>query len=284
MDRVKKILAKIDSLPALPGVVNQVLEITADINFDSSKLVAVVSLDPGITANVLRRANSAFFGLAQKVSTLRQALLRIGVANLVDISLGSGVVQLLDEDLEGYGAPRGRLWRHSLATALVARSLAQRLNFPQATEVYTAALLHDVGKIILSSFVADRMPAIEELMVRDRWPMIEAERKTLGVDHAQLGGLAAKRWRLSEPIQSAIEFHHRPGEAFPSRDYPNLVALSNHLANELGMNCGLDDPYPSLPPALLFDLGFTSQDLERLKPQIKDLLERAEPLFNVAGI
>lgn len=284
MDRFKKILSRIDRLPALPGVVSEVLEITSDINFDSRKLVAVVALDPGITINVLRRANSAYFGLAQKVSTLQQALLRIGVTDLVDIAISSGVVTLLDADLEGYQAPRGALWRHSLAAALIARSLAKTLKFPQATEVYTAALLHDVGKIILSAFVAEDMAAIEDLMARERWPMIDAERKVLGVDHAQLGGMAAKRWKLGDAIGTAIRYHHRPEDATPSRDFANLVSLSNYLANSLGVNCGLEEPYLTLPPALLYDLGLTGLDLDPLKTEMDLLLKRAEPLFELAGV
>jgi putative nucleotidyltransferase with HDIG domain len=284
MDRVKKILSKIDRLPGLPGVVSEVLEITSDINFDSRKLVTVVALDPGITTNVLRRANSAFFGLVQKVSTLQQALIRIGVTNLVDIAISSGVVTLLEADLRGYQAPRGQLWRHSLAAALIARNLAQTLKFPQATELYTAALLHDVGKIILSAFVAEEMADIEDLMARERWPMIDAERKVLGVDHAQLGGLAAKRWNLGERIQSAIQYHHRPEAARNNRDFANLVSLANYLANSLGINCGLEEPYLTLPPALLFDLSLTGLDLDRFKSDMAALLQKAEPLFVLAGV
>lgn len=284
MERFKKILARIDRLPALPGVVSEVLEITADINFDSRKLVAVVALDPGITINVLRRANSAYFGLVQKVATLQQALLRIGVTNLIDIAISSGVVTLLDSDLVGYQAPRGALWRHSLAAALIARGLAQTFKTNNATELYTAALLHDVGKIILSAFVAEEMAAIEEMMQRDRWPMIDAERKVLGVDHAQLGGMAAKRWKLGENIQAAVRYHHRPEDATPNREFANLVSLSNYLANSLGVNCGLEEPYLTLPPALLFDLGITGLDLERLKSEMDVLLVKAEPLFELAGV
>jgi putative nucleotidyltransferase with HDIG domain len=284
MERFKKILARIDRLPALPGVVSEVLDITSDINFDSRKLVAVVALDPGITINVLRRANSAYFGLGHKAVTLQQALMRIGVTNLIDIAISSGVVTLLDSDLAGYQAPRGALWRHSLAAALVARSLAQSFKLGQATELYTAALLHDVGKIILSAFVAEEMSAIEDLMERERWPMIDAERKVLGVDHAQLGGMAAKRWKLGENIQSAIRFHHRPEDAMPNRDFANVVSLSNYLANVLGVNCGQEEPYLSLPPALLFDLGLTGLDLDRLKTEMDFLLKKAEPLFELAGV
>jgi putative nucleotidyltransferase with HDIG domain len=284
MDRVKKILSKIDRLPGLPGVVSEVLEITSDINFDSRKLVAVVALDPGITTNVLRRANSAFFGLVQKASTLQQALQRIGVTNLVDIAISSGVVTLLEADLLGYQAPRGQLWRHSLASALIARSLAQTLKFPQATEVYTAALLHDVGKIILSAFVAEEMADIEDLMARERWPMIDAERKVLVIDHAQLGGLAAKRWNLGETIQSAIQYHHRPEAARPNREFANLVSLANYLANTLGIHCGQEEPYLTLPPALLFDLGLTGLDLDGFKSEMGALLQKAEPLFVLAGV
>ncbi|MBI4798662.1 MAG: HDOD domain-containing protein [Desulfarculus sp.] len=279
--RVKKIVQDLDRLPALPGVVNQVLEITANPDFATNELVAVVSLDPGVTANVLRRANSAYFGLGRKISTLDQALTRIGVQNLVDITLNSGVVPMFNSYLAGYNAEPSQLWRHSLASALVARRLAQLRAVPAPAEVYTAALLHDVGKLILSTFLAQDLAAIGNLIVNNNWPPADAEREVLGVDHAIMGGLAARKWHLSETIQGGIFFHHEPQKASPNRLYANLIALANHLVIRCGMGCGFDERKAQLPTTVLFDLAITPAKMDQLLEETQKILTKAEPLFSL---
>lgn len=279
--RVKRIVQDLDRLPALPGVVNQVLEITANPDFATNELVSVVSLDPGVTANVLRRANSAYFGLGRKVSTLDQALTRLGVQNLIDITLNSGVVPMFNSYLAGYNAEPSQLWRHSLAAALVARRLAQLKAVPVPAEVYTAALLHDVGKLILSTYLAQDLAAIGNLIVNNNWPPAAAEREVLGVDHAIMGGLAARKWHLSETIQGGIFFHHEPQKASPNRLYANLIALANHLVIRCGMGCGFDERKAQLPTTVLFDLAITPAKMDQLLEETQRILTKAEPLFNL---
>jgi HD-like signal output (HDOD) protein len=281
MARVKKIVQGVEKLPALPGVVNQVLELTANPDFSTSELVAVVNLDPGVTANVLRRANSAYFGLGRKVATLDQALMRIGVQNLVDITLNSGVMPMFNKYLAGYQAEPAVLWRHCLACALVARRLAQFKNCPAPGEVYTAALLHDVGKLILSTFMADDMAHIANLVVDKGWPPADAEKEVLGVDHAILGGLAARRWHLNETIQGGIFFHHQPQKASPNRLYANLVSLANYLVINCGMGCGFDESKQILPTTVLFDLALTPPLLDQMQAEAQKILEKATPLFDL---
>ncbi|MFH1035156.1 MAG: HDOD domain-containing protein [Pseudomonadota bacterium] len=281
MSKVRKIVQGVDKLPALPGVVSQVLELTANPDFSTTELVAVVSLDPGVTANVLRRANSAYFGLGRKVATLDQALTRIGVENLVDITLNSGVMPMFDKFLAGYEAKPEQLWRHCLATALVARRLAQIKSCPTPGEVYTAGLLHDVGKLILSTFLAEELAQIVDLVVNKSWPAAEAEREVLGVDHAVLGGLAARRWHLNESIQGGIFFHHQPQKASPNRLYANLVALANYMVINCGMGCGFDESHISLPTTVLFDLALTPALLDQMQAEAQKILEKAEPLFSL---
>ncbi len=281
MSKVKKIVQGVERLPALPGVVNQVLELTSDPDFPTPELVAVVSLDAGVTANVLRRANSAYFGLGRKAATLDQALMRIGVENLVNITLNSGVMPLFNQSLAGYQADPAQLWRHCLACALVARRLAQLKNCPAPGEVYTAALLHDVGKLILSLHLVEEMARIADLVVAKNWPPADAEREILGVDHAILGGLAARRWNLNESIQGGIFFHHQPQKASPNRLYANLVCLANYLVIQCGMGCGFDERGVSLPTTVFFDLALTPPLLDQMQAEAQKILVKAEPLFSL---
>jgi len=190
-------------------------------------------------------------------------------------------VPMFNKYLAGYQAEPSQLWRHSLASALVARRLAQIKACPNPAEVYTTALLHDVGKLILSTFLAEEVGAISDLVIEKNWAPAEAEREVLGVDHAILGGLAARKWHLGENIQSGIFFHHQPQKASPNRLYANLVSLANHLVIRCGMGCGFDELKISLPTTVLFDLSITPPIMDQYLDEARKILEKAEPLFNL---
>jgi len=120
LSQVKEILARVENLPAIPGVVQQVLAIVQDPDFEFSRLMEVVRLDPGITAHVLRMCNSPFYGLRREVTSLQQALTYLGSNQLLQIVLSGEMVRHFQKGQEGYRLVKGELWRHCMATALLA--------------------------------------------------------------------------------------------------------------------------------------------------------------------
>ncbi|MCB2185291.1 MAG: HDOD domain-containing protein [Deltaproteobacteria bacterium] len=283
MKLIRQLLDKIERLPAMPGVARFVLEQTSDPDFSMEKLVKVVSLDPGITANVLRVCNSPFFGLRNKAASLTQAIPLIGVNNLLDVVLSSGISQFFQEGQNGYRLARGQLWRHSMATALVAKHLAQLINFGEVQIVYTGALLHDAGKLVLSEFVEQRFHEIERLVAEEGAYEVYAEKQVLGVDHAQLGGLMAKKWKFPISIRECIIFHHTPQKAARPRTVTNLVSLANYLAVKAGHGGGMDEKGVEPPQTAILELPFSREQILALPDQIKALLVKAESLLALAS-
>ena len=282
MKLVEDILAKVDHLPGVPAIVQQILATVSDPDFDSQKVVDLVRLDPGITADVLRVCNSSYYGLKTQISSLKQALAYLGANQIMEIVLSSKVVGLYKKPQYGYRLPRGELWRHSMATALMAQRLGDHLGFPDLPTLFTAALLHDVGKLVLSEYVGDQFAEIEALVTKQGMSFVQAERQVLGLDHAILGAAVARKWNLPEPIAHAIAFHHNLAPAKKHRALARLVSLANLLVVSLGVGSGAQGLATPVPPGLLKEVGLKARDLDRFSLDLKDILDQADELLDMA--
>lgn len=282
MSQVKEILAKIGNLPPMPAVVQQVMGMMQDPNFSFAKLMETVRLDPGITAHVLRMCNSPIYGLRQEVTSLHQAMVLMGSNQLMEILLSRELVGHYQRDQDGYRLAKGELWQHSMACALLVARLGQRTGFSDEGTLFTAALLHDVGKLVLSEFVGKSFAQIEEL-VEQGMSFVAAERQVLGVDHALLGAALARQWNFPEVIVGAIAFHHAPDRAPRDRQLTHLVALANLLCMSLGVGQGAEGLAAPAPATLLKEVGLKSRDLDMLLLELKDILDQAGDLLSLAG-
>lgn len=282
MTEVKDILALVDRLPPMPAVVQQVLSLLQDPDFSFSELLDTVRLDPGITAHVINICNSPYYGLKQKVSSLQQAMLLLGSQQLMEIILSGKVVGHFKKGQRGYRLTRGELWKHCMASALLAQTLGERLKFPDLPTLFTAALMHDVGKLVLSEYVDKDFAQIEQMVAAGQ-SFAEAERQVLGLDHAILGGAVARKWNFPENIVAAIAFHHNPEAAAPQyRPLANLVTLANLLCVSLGVGTGADGLASAVNPRLLQDVGLRSRDLDMLLLDLKDILDDAADMLAMA--
>lgn len=281
-DRLKEILAKVERLPALPGVVQQVMAMLQDPNFSMDRLMQTVRLDPGITAHVIEMCNSPFYGPRQKVSSLQQALVILGSRQLMEILLSGQLVGRFRQGQKGYRLARGDLWRHSMAAALFAQVLGERVRFEDPATLFTAALMHDVGKLVLSEYVAQDFERIETLVAQGQ-SFAQAEQAVLGVDHALLGGAVARKWNFPDDIAAAIAFHHNPERAQSHRKLCHLVCLANLMCITLGVGTGAEGLATSVSAELLREVGIKPRQLDSLLLELKDILDRAADLLALAA-
>ena len=279
---VKHILARVKELPAVPGVVHQLLAMLGDPNFSYKELVRVAQLDPGITAHILRVCNSPYYGLKREVTSLEHAMVYLGADTLIEIILSSHVVKYYQGSQEGYRLARGELWRHSMATALLSKRLAAMTRFADASTLFTAALLHDVGKLVLSEFVGEVFEKIEKL-VDQGLSFVEAERKVLGVDHALLGGAVAKSWNFPDAIVMAIGYHHNPSRAPQHIHLATMVALSNVICLGAGAAVGVEGLAVPAAGDWLKEVGIGQKEVELLTIEVKDIMDQAQELLGMAG-
>ncbi len=231
MDRLAGMLKKVNQLDPVPVVIHKVLSLADDPEASLKDLVEVVERDPAITANLLKTVNSAYMGLPVKVDSVHQAVSMLGLQKVVEMVLSQNLSGNLNRPQKGYGLAKGDLWRQSLAVAMVARSLARQQDLMGLPAIYTAALLKDIGKVILHEFVADQVEAIQELVTEKGMSFVEAENDVLGMDHTTLGGIIAKQWQFSPHMIYMIENHHLTNQA--SRNDPATATL--YLADMIAM-------------------------------------------------
>ena len=277
-----EIIAKADSLQAAPGVVSQVLTLTADPDFSMDQLVRLVRMDPALTAHVLKMCNSPYYGLRQKVASLDHAIAVLGVNALVDMVLSSGLLRIFSgKAQDGYLLKKGQLWRHTMACGLIVQKLAVGFKI-NSSIIFTAALLHDVGKLVLSQFVSQSFYEIESLIEEQHYTLVEAEREVLGIDHAALGGIIVEKWALPENIISAITYHHHPLDVPGPQNMVMLVALANQLANavEYGLEMAEANTETSIGQ-LAQALNIKMESEEELCDRAADWLKSARDMFNI---
>ncbi len=208
MANIQKIIQKIKKLSPIPVVIHKVLNFASKSDGSLDDLVRLVGNDPALTANLLKICNSAHMGLPVKVNSVQQAVTMLGIQKVVEIVLTQTLSVNLQKAQQGYGLAKGELWKQSVATAMVARNLAERRQLPLLPTVYTAALLKDIGKVVLHEFVERELKKIEYQVHTKGLSFIEAEQICIGMDHAMLGGIIAEEWNFSDQMVFMIKHHH----------------------------------------------------------------------------
>lgn len=246
MQTKNAILSAIKNLPLLSSSASQVISTINDPNHNLIDLVQIIKHDAALTVEILKSANSAIYAFPREITYVEKAVSLIGEEAIVNISLSNATAALIKKKLTGYCADSGDLWKHNLFTALASRKMAS-FAFQKFTPslAFTGGLLHDIGKSILTDFLGQTSPKILDAIDQGKVAEFqEAERRLLGIDHAQAGFAIAKHWALPEPIQNIIQFHHTPRSA-PHETKPLVycVHLSDIIAMMAGVGTGADTLY-----------------------------------------
>jgi putative nucleotidyltransferase with HDIG domain len=235
-----KILKSIKNIPAFPAVAMKVMALIDDPNYSIMDVADVVKYDQAITANMLRICNSAYFGLRHKVVTINDAVMRLGQQNIVRAIQAAGVSTFYRK-AKGYGLEANKLWEHSVGVALMTQILSKRIFNCEDARLYTTALLHDIGKVIMGEFVDESFPQIHNLVAKEGISFLEAEEKIIGINHAELGGRIASQWNFPKDMRDAIIYHHRP-DLLQDEDSREawLVYLADQACIMMGIGLGSD--------------------------------------------
>jgi putative nucleotidyltransferase with HDIG domain len=281
MNLLDNILQSTTELPPFPVVFQRALELIDDPKSSAQEVVDIIQYDPAITANVLRICNSAYFGLRRTVHSLRDALVMIGFNQLLEIILSQESFHLFKGSLKGYDLDSGELWQHSVACALLSRIISKRLNREVLPAHFTAALLHDIGKMILSKFVKDYFEEIKKLVQNRQFSFIEAEKEILGIDHAELGGRITEQWKFPEVIVSAVRYHHTPYLSTKDTEAVQLVYLCDLVAIMIGIGGGADGLSYHAYDGVMKQYQLKEKDIERFMIQLDDRFQLVKETLGV---
>ncbi|MFO7817071.1 MAG: HDOD domain-containing protein [Thermodesulfobacteriota bacterium] len=226
-------------LPISPRLIQRLFSQAREDSIASMEDISrTISEDQGLTARILKRVNSAYYGLQAQVSTVSRAVSILGFTQIRDIVLSIGlktVTQKIDLkliDLLQY-------WHHQSSTALLARNIAREAGYEEPDDLFTIGILHDLGKLITVIYNKDAWIQINNLARKEDLPLHVAEDKFWGIDHALIGGMLLQQWNLPDWVTEPVNWHHAPEMAssrhrFASRIIHVANSLNHFMNNESG--------------------------------------------------
>ncbi len=217
----QQVLEQIKEIPAMPNVIVKALGIIKDDTSGTKELSEIMAYDQALTSQVLKLVNSAYYGFAQEITSVGKALALLGMTQTKNIIIAVAMKPMLTSQ-------GGRdMWKHSLRCAVAAEYLAEKTGIADAGDAFTIGFLHDIGKILLN--IVDTM-AYQKVRtsVKNGMDIIEAENEMFETNHADMGFLLAKKWKLSVLLANCIKYHHDP----MSSSMPQVSALA-YAANKI---------------------------------------------------
>lgn len=266
------------SLEPLPPTAARLTAIFARDEANVGEIERAVSLDPALTGQLLRVANSAAHGRRAAIGTVRAAVLHLGIGRVFSFAIAGSVRGRAQRALPELGLAEGALWRHLVASALAVEVLPSVIRLPIPPEAFTAALLHDLGKVLMTRFLdAETLGFLAEARALGAEAGIQAEREVLGVHHGEVSALVAQEWHLPEPIVHAIAYHGYPDEAEDL--ICDIVHVADVAATRIGMAAGSAPADVAVRPGTAERLGFTEAALDKLVPGLHERFAEVAQLY-----
>lgn len=265
---------KIQNLPTLGSTIAQLTSLLKDENAGADAFEQVIKPDPAMTANLLKFANSGYFANRGEVKTVKQAIVALGTKRIFEIVASEAFSKVIPDNLEGYDLNAMGFWRHSVATAIIGEQLSK--SFSEVTELaFTAGLLHDVGKLVMSQFLEDQKSDLLE-SIQAGTTFISFETDFLGVSHTVIGRELALKWNLPEAICDTCEWHHYPSKYVgPHQKLVDIIHVSDIIAHQFGLGADIGELARRLDlnavKRLGLDVGKVEQNIALVLNEIREL-------------
>ncbi|EFC92361.1 putative signal transduction protein [Dethiosulfovibrio peptidovorans DSM 11002] len=272
-----RILSRLKEVKSFPQFVMETLRALDNPDSSAYNVAGSLSKDEGLVIRTLKLANSAFYGLPRKISSIQEAVALLGYKTIKNLVIAATVYQRMDNSFAGYALDRGDLWKHSLSVAYAARYLAERTKACLPDEAYIVGMLHAIGKIVLNDYIKFGYQIIVRIVDTDKIPFVEAERMVLGFDHAQVGAMLVEKWNLPESHKVAIQYQYSPDELPEDlqeyRGLVDIIHLANSLVLMLGVSGGADALQYSMSETVLQRLGLEGE-VEELLSDLVDIMDK----------
>jgi HD-like signal output (HDOD) protein len=285
-ESIKRIISAVQTLPTLPQVAVKVNQLIQSPTAGAAELARVVELDQSLTAKILSLVNSAFYGLPRKVSSIQEGIAYVGMKSISQLVLGIGVIQSL-KGREDRRFSRRAFWIHCVGVAVVSREISRSGKRHKSPEdVFTAGLLHDLGKVALDTASPDLFDAVLEELAKGPAPFHAAERAVLGVDHSRIGEWVSRSWELPQLSVAVIKHHHeelseRTGFKLSQDPAVDIVQVADWACYQAGYGSGGSTRIDPPPPAVFERLSLTEALAAELAAKGKADIEAAAKVLGV---
>ncbi len=280
----KDVAASFSKAISFPDVVLQLDDMLNDGISNTADFAQVISRDPGLTATLLRFANSPVYGFPGRVASVDRAVSLIGMREIRDLVLAVAVRSSFD-GISTRLISMSDFWRHSLCCALACRRIAEVVRHSQREVLFTAGLLHDIGQLAMFNEIPD---VCQEVLLKaqyrsDEVEMFELEREIVGFDHQEVGVAIAEAWRFPGVLRDTIRFHHLPDEATAHRFESCVVHIGNSMAVLVELDMDGFSQVPPLSPSALTTVGLDEDQVLAMLPDVAAMFRDMRPVFGIAA-
>lgn len=271
----------ISSLPTLTPVLKKICSVVEDPDSSSVELVKALQLDPVIAGKVLRLANSAYVGIPNTISSVQNAVSLLGANKIHSLVIAS--ILRSSNNVMQIPFPVIFFWRHSICTAFIAEAIAKSLRrydyAVDESEIFTSALLHDIGKLICAAAEPDAyMNSYKDSIEREK-PFFMNEQDELS--HCHLGGMYAEHWGFPSDLKHCIEFHHKPLSFDTCKIEMSIIHVADIMAHVMGFKIFPGEITPMVDPEVLNCIGLPLERLKVVAEKAVEDLKSAELLMDI---
>ena len=232
--KLQRLVSKSDKMPTLPTVYTKIQEAVEDPDTSFDDMARIILNDQGLSARLLRLANSAFYGYPSEVSTIPDALTVIGLQQFKNMALSTCIMDIftgIPEDLVNME----QFWRKSIACGLCARIMALELREANSERFFLGGLMHKIGRLIIYKEEPEKALEIMEISKKRELHLHHIETEVLGFNHADVGGALLSNWRLPKSLSELVASHIKPVLANISVRDVSLIHLADFVTEALGM-------------------------------------------------
>jgi HD-like signal output (HDOD) protein len=285
----ESLLKKLGDIPSIPSVVYELSRIINDPMSSTKDVEEIMSQDIGLTTKVLKLANSAYYAIPGGVSTLARAIAFIGFDTIHQLVVSASIIETLDTKGPS-NFDINEFWKHSLATAITAETIAKFIKHPSPSELFTAGLVHDIGKVALFLIAPDVFLEVVDRAKKLQLSFLEVEIASGLTPHTELGKSLAEKWRLPRLFSLAALYHHdyeietRANLSAESNQVIDIVVLSNLLVHALKFGNSGHEKINGAPTRLLQRLRIHPQsEMPSLLKNIKMQIEQGSDFIRMLG-
>ena len=287
-EELERRLKRVVGLKALPAVVAEVMEATADESLKVDDLADTIKCDHALSSKLLALANCALYGGRMKAESIERAVVKLGVDRIKQLVIGISVVDQWRGSDQAGPLRMEAFWRHSIATGLVARRVGAARGVEFQESAYTAGFLHDIGKLILHEALGEQYAGLLDRASTSRLYLPAAERQWLGKDHASVMEVVGSLWGMPRQLTEAMASHHMSWESLQHLPADELslvlcVRIADNLANAMEPDLGLPVSLEAVPETFLNYLGVPGNVLENLVPGILSQVTELGQAYHIPG-
>ena len=271
-DSLRVLTQKIPKLPTIPPVADKIIQLVSSKAAVVGSIVDTIEKDPAISAKVISFANAAFYRMGQPVTTIQDAVMKIGFDNVKSIALGISLLTLFKAKPGADDTSYLSITRHSMAVGIISKEIADFIGCSNNDDIFTCGLLHDLGFMVMNAFFPEIYARINEGASAGK-AFYAVEDEVCGVTHGEIGAWLADKWNLPDNMCEVIRYHHQPAGS------TSLAVSIVHLADVLSIKKGFcpvsSTVFESRPDTkALQTLGIDGKRLDKLEARIDEMISQ----------